>query len=317
LFSDFPSLFFDLRKIRIFYLIIKFQGESDMRPYRILIAVSLILLMAFFWGCSDDKNPVSSSSTGEISGTITFTGGWPAKGNIQVSMWTSWPPTGPPAAFSAPLTPGVATQTYKISGLSKGPYSVITVGWRDPADPTGAKVIGVYSANDILGVDCKGQFTVQPLPVEISDGNLKAKNVNIRANLDLLQFGEIAGKVNFVGAWPANGEVQVSLWATWPPAGPPAAATAAFAQVPTPQSVSYKIQCLNKGTYPVLSVGWRDPTNPRGAKVLGVYWAQNDSLAVDNAGNMLSGVQPLPIIISDNKLNWSNVDIKANLSIVR
>jgi len=288
-----------------------------MRVPRILITMSLVFLMAFLAGCSDENNPVQSQTSGEISGTITFTGSWPATGNVQVSMWTSWPPTGPPAAFSAVLTPGVASQTYKISGLNNGPYSVITVGWRDPADPTGAKVIGVYSANDILGVDCKGQFTVQTLPIEISDSNKKVANVNIRANLDLLQFGEISGKVNFVGTWPANGEVQVSLWATWPPAGPPAAATAAFTPVTTPQSVVYKIQCLNKGTYPVLTVGWRDPLNPRGAKVLGVYWAQSDSLAVDNTGNMLSGVQPLPVQISDAKLYWSSVNIKANLSIVQ
>jgi hypothetical protein len=213
------------------------------------------------------------------------------------------------------LTPGVATQTYKISGLNKGPYSVITVGWRDPNKPTEAKVIGVYSANDILGVDCKGPFTVQPLPVEISDSNMKNANVNIRANLDLLQFGEISGSVNFVGTWPTNGEVQVSLWATWPPAGPPAAATSAFTPITPPQSVSYKIQCLNKGTYPVMTVGWRDPANPRGAKVLGIYWANNDSLAVDSTGNMLPGVQPLPITVSDAKMNWSNVNIKADASI--
>jgi hypothetical protein len=279
--------------------------------------MSLVFLMGLMLGCSEDKNPVQSQTSGEISGTLTFTGTWPTKGNIQVSMWTSWPPAGPPAAFSSPLTPGVATQTYKISGLNKGPYSVITVGWRDPADPTGAKVIGVYSANDILGVDCKGQFTVQPLPVEIADGQLNFTNVNIRANLDLLQLGEIAGNINFVGTWPANGDVQVSLWATWPPAGPPAAASTAFTPIIAPQSVSYKLQCLNKGTYPVLTVGWRDPANPQGAKVLGIYWAQSDSLAVDNTGNVLSGVQPLPIIVSDSKLNWSSVNIKANLSIAQ
>lgn len=289
-----------------------------MRAYRIIAAMSLVLFMALMFGCSEENNPVESqNSTGEISGTITFTGAWPTKGNVQISMWTSWPPTGPPAAFSAPLTPDVAIQTYKISGLNKGPYSVITAGWRDPADPTGAKVIGVYSANDILGVDCKGQFTVQPLPVEISDGNLKVTNVNLRANLDLLQFGEIAGKVNFVGTWPSKGEVQVSLWANWPPAGPPAAATAAFTQVTTPQSVSYKLQCLNKGNYPVLTVGWRDPLDPRGAKVLGIYWAQSDSLAVDNTGSLLPGIVPLSINVSDSKVNWSNVNIKANLSIVQ
>lgn len=290
-----------------------------MRKLRIVLMMGLVLSMALWLGCSDDKNPVQSSTTTEISGTITFNGTWPAQGNIQVSLWTSWPPAGPPAAFSAPLTPGVATQTYKISGLSKGPYAVITAGWRDPADPTGAKVIGVYSANNTLaGVDCKGDFTVAPLPVEISDNNPKATNVNLVANLDILQLGAISGKVNFVGAWPAKGEVQVSLWSTWPPAGPPAAASSAFVPVTTtPQSVSYKIQCLTQKTYPVLTVGWRDPANPAGAKVLGIYWSRTDSLAVDGNGMPIAGAQPLPIQVADGKLNLSNVDIKANLSIVQ
>jgi hypothetical protein len=279
--------------------------------------MSGLLFIAFILGCSEKNNPVESQTAGEISGTITFVGTWPATGNVQVSMWTSWPPAGPPAAFSSVLTPGVATQTYKISGLNNGPYSVITVGWRDPADPTGAKVIGVYTGNDILGVDCKGQFTLPALPIEISDSQRKVANVNMRANLDILQLGEIAGKVNFVGNWPTTGDVQVSLWASWPPAGPPAAATSAFAQVTTPQSVSYKIQCLAKNNYPVLTVGWRDPANPAGAKVLGIYWAQSDSVAVDATGMPIAGVQPLPIQISDTQLNLKNVDIKANLSIAQ
>ncbi|GEM_PF-355708 len=287
-----------------------------MRTFRILLMMSLVLGIIFVLGCSDEKNPVQSSTTTEISGTITFNGTWPAKGNIQVSLWTSWPPAGPPAAFSAPLTPGVATQTYKISELAKGPYAVITVGWRDPADPTGAKVIGVYSAtNTLAGVDCKGDFTVAPLPVEISDSNPKVTNVNLVANLDILQLGAIAGKVNFVGSWPSKGEVQVSLWATWPPAGPPAAASTVFAAGNNSQS--YKIQCLAQKTYPVLTVGWRDPANPAGAKVLGIYWAQSDSLAVDGSGRPITGANPLPVQITDGSLNLSNVNIKANLSIVQ
>jgi len=287
-----------------------------MRIFRILLTTSLVFCMVLWLGCSDEKNPVQSSTTTEISGTVTLNGVWPAKGNIQISLWTSWPPAGPPAAFSAPLTPGVASQTYKISDLSKGPYAVITVGWRDPADPTGAKVIGVYSANNTLaGVDCKGDFSLAPLPVEISASNPKATNVNLVANLDILQLGAISGKVNFVGAWPAKGDVQVSLWATWPPAGPPAAASTVF--VSGNNSQSYKIQCLAQKTYPVLTVGWRDPANPAAAKMLGIYWSQADSLAVDGGGRPLAGAQPLPVQVVDGKLNWSNVNIKANLSIVQ
>ena len=287
-----------------------------MRTVRILLMMSLVFFMVLVLGCSDDNNPMQSSNTTEVSGTITFNGAWPTKGNIQISLWTSWPPAGPPAAFSAPLTPGVNKQTYKLTDIKKGPYAVITVGWRDPADPTGAKVIGVYSANNTLsGIDCKGDFTVAPLPVEITDSNPKATNVNLVANLDVLQLGAIFGKVNFVGAWPSKGEVQVSLWSTWPPAGPPAAASAVFTAGSNSQS--YKSQWLTQKTYPVLTVGWRDTANPTGAKILGMYWSRTDSLAVDGSGRPVSGAQPLPVQIVDGKLNWTNVDIKANLGIVQ
>jgi hypothetical protein len=126
------------------------------------------------------------------------------------------------------------------------------------------------------------------------------------------QFGSISGIVTFTGTWPSTGDIQVSIWASWPPQGPPAEATDPLTQG---QSKTFKIEGLSKGTYPVVTAGWRDPANPAGAKVLGIYWSKTDSIGVDTTGNVLSSVQPTPIVISDNKLNYSNIDIKANLDI--
>ncbi len=132
-------------------------------------------------------------------------------------------------------------------------------------------------------------------------------------SVDSEQFGSISGTVTFVGTWPSTGEIQVSIWTSWPPQGPPAAATDPLTQG---QSKTYKIEGLTKGTYPVVTAGWRDPANPAGAKVLGVYWSMTDSVGVDSSGNVLPSVQPTPIVISDDQLNHSNIDIKANLDIV-
>lgn len=130
------------------------------------------------------------------------------------------------------------------------------------------------------------------------------------------EFGEITGKVNFVGTWPQTGEVQVSIWASWPPAGPPAAATDAIpADV---SSFDYKIEGLSKGMYPVVTVGWRDPSNPAGAKVLGIYWDQTDSLGVDGLGNPIVAPEEIKAIeIKDGQMVFTNIDIKANLDIVQ
>lgn len=159
-----------------------------MRTYRILMAMSLALFLAFVMGCGDDKNPIQNPQFGEVSGTVKFVGAWPATGNVQVSIWSSWPPAGPPVAASAVFTSGQNSQTYKLEGLNKGSYPVVTVGWRDPANPAAAKVLGIYWANsDSVGVaDGRGITLsgVQALPVNVADGNLTFTNINIKANLD-------------------------------------------------------------------------------------------------------------------------------------
>jgi hypothetical protein len=159
-----------------------------MRRNRILVAMTIVVVMAFFLGCSDDKNPAQTQQYGEVSGTVKLVGTWPAAGNVQVSIWANWPPTTAPAGASAVFAPGQNTQTYKIEGLNKGSYPVVTVGWRDPANPAGAKVLGIYWANsDSVGVaDGRGITLsgVQALPINVADGNMTFTNINIKGNLD-------------------------------------------------------------------------------------------------------------------------------------
>ena len=157
-----------------------------MRHYGgMLITFAVIVLSGFLTGCGEDENGVQPEQFGEISGTITFVGTWPSTGDVQVSIWTSFPPAGPPAGATEPLASGEAI-TYKIEGLSKGTYPAVTVGWRDPTNPAGAKVLGLYwEQSDSLGVDGTGQVTVLPISIEISDATLVWSNIDIKANLDI------------------------------------------------------------------------------------------------------------------------------------
>ncbi len=150
------------------------------------LIVILVFGLIAATGCSNDNNPANAQQFGEISGKVTFVGTWPKIGDVQVSIWTSWPPMGPPAAATDPMPSGQNVQNYKIEGLSKGSYPVVTVGWRDPNNPAGAKVLGVYWANkDSVGVKPDGiSFIGQPIPIEISDNQLVWKNIDIKANLD-------------------------------------------------------------------------------------------------------------------------------------
>ncbi len=152
-------------------------------------ALMVLGLSVLLLGCSKEDNPVQAEQFGEISGTVTFVGSWPQVGEVQVSIWANWPPMGPPAAASVAFQPGQNVQTYKIDGLSKGTYPVVTVGWRDPNNPAGAKVLGVYWANkDSVGVADDGiTLKVQPIAIEISDDKLVWNNIDIKANLDIVK----------------------------------------------------------------------------------------------------------------------------------
>jgi hypothetical protein len=136
--------------------------------------IASILLLAFLTSCSDSTS--SSEEFGTVSGTVTFTGTWPATGEIQVSIWSAWPPAGPPAQASEVFTVGENEQTYKIEGLTKGEYPVVTLGWRDPADPANAKTIALYS----------DPVTFAPISIEISDKQMTWKNIDFQADLSVL-----------------------------------------------------------------------------------------------------------------------------------
>lgn len=148
------------------------------------IVMFIILGSLLILSCSKDDNTTNPEQFGSISGTLTYVGSWPSAGDVQISIWASWPPQGPPAAATDPLSQGQST--FEIKGLSKGTYPVVTAGWRDPANPTGAKVLGVYwNITDSVGVDSSGNVNVQPQQIVISDNKLNYSNINIKANLDI------------------------------------------------------------------------------------------------------------------------------------
>ncbi|HQU73453.1 MAG TPA: hypothetical protein PKV71_09725 [Calditrichia bacterium] len=164
----------------------------------LLITALLSLFMAS--SCSDDSTGPDIPDKGTISGTVTFTGTWPATGEIQVSLWTALDPTTyAPTGAPAGATEAIAqTGSYEFSfeGLDDGEYVAIYVGWRDPADPTGARLLGMYWTNpsDAGVVELEvapGVFVTAPVAapstITVSESNRVVSNVNITANLDLWQ----------------------------------------------------------------------------------------------------------------------------------
>jgi hypothetical protein len=149
---------------------------------------------AAFPACEEDDNPTGSGpTTGSVSGTVSFTGTWPSIGDVQVSIYSTLVtppgvPGGPPDAFTDPLDPATdfPTYDYTLAGLDPGDYAAIFVGWRDPANPPGAKLIGVYWVHvDSLGIAVTGlPKDPGPAPVSIQAGD-KLTDLDIVADLDL------------------------------------------------------------------------------------------------------------------------------------
>ncbi|MGH1365315.1 MAG: hypothetical protein ACRBF0_17265 [Calditrichia bacterium] len=151
-----------------------------------------LLFGLFTLSCSDDS-PTEVPEFGSISGTVSFTGTWPAAGDIQVSIYAPltppYVPTGAPLAFTDPIASGVNTYDFNFEGLEKTEYGAIFVSWRDPANPAASKLLGMYwtDATD-AGINVQtGLPTAQPSTITIDDDNIDVTGANLTANLDLAQ----------------------------------------------------------------------------------------------------------------------------------
>ncbi len=167
------------------------------RPFRLLaIAVVLATTLGMLSACDDDEdNPMDGGpTTGKVSGTVNFTGTWPTTGDVQVSIYSTLMtppgvPGGPPDAFTEPLIPATdyPTYNYTLEGLDPGDYAAIFVGWRDPANPSGAKLLGMHWIYvDSLGIAVSG-LPKAPGPTTISvDAGDNITNLDIEADLGLI-----------------------------------------------------------------------------------------------------------------------------------
>ena len=95
--------------------------------------ITRITLASFFLimvSCEDNNtNEEVLAEFGSISGTVNFSGSWPDSGEVLITLDTSYPPQGPPAAFSYITSDDISNgvYNYNFSDLSFRSYEAITV----------------------------------------------------------------------------------------------------------------------------------------------------------------------------------------------
>jgi hypothetical protein len=147
------------------------------------IILSLVALTLFIFAC-EDKKADKKAESGEIMGTVTFTGQWPEEGSVSISLNVNWLPVGAPYSFTT-ITDGDLVggkYDYHFQDVAFGDYALIVVSWKDLSDlnPSSnqyaigahsgspgefyldADVISVTQDNNVLVRDFEADFVLIP-----------------------------------------------------------------------------------------------------------------------------------------------------------
>ena len=152
---------------------------NKIKPISMIILTLLLII-----GCENDS-PTAAPESATISGIITFTGDWPTKDTVAVSLSSNWPPQGAPAASyeitSTDLSNG--TYTYTFENVTFGSYACISVSWQDPtdADPTSnQKILGAYGGVYPFFTAYGG---TDPTTVTVTEADYSKTGLDFSANL--------------------------------------------------------------------------------------------------------------------------------------
>lgn len=153
---------------------------------RWMLVVGIGMTLAACKGSESTQPPV----TGTLQGTITFHGEWPYAGadSVNVSLFTSWPPAGPPVQYiylAPPLNPTdtLHTAPFEISNVDLGTYHV-AAGWHSLLLGYGGTVI-------------------------LSESTLTVDSILFEASFDTLYTRRLSGTLRIEGTWPDPGTYLV------------------------------------------------------------------------------------------------------------
>ena len=152
-------------------------------------------------GPEDDPGEVTTTITHGISGTVTFSGEWPATA-VEVRPVTStvFPPEMDDILYGDSIPVDASTYKYEFE-LPPGTYKIFGIAWRNEgADWNYPSFCGTYYSKE-------DDDSLAPSFITIPDENTVVSRVNIgvdRSMAHAVSNAKITGSVTFSGTWPGD-----------------------------------------------------------------------------------------------------------------
>jgi hypothetical protein len=166
----------------------------------------LTTLLALLLGCDKtgptDPDPIIPTTiTHGVTGTVTFTGQWPAKAD-EIRLVTSkvFPPQMSDIMYGVSIPVDSLTYDYEFE-LDPGTYKIFGVAWRsEGAAWNYPSFCGTYYSKE-------DDDSLAPSYITIADDKSVVSRVNIgvnRSKAHVVSNAKITGTVAFNGTWPGN-----------------------------------------------------------------------------------------------------------------
>ena len=124
--------------------------------------------------------------------------------------------------------------------------------------------------------------------------------------------GSIAGTIKYIGSLQPDGSVNLNLWKDWPTVAAPVVSMPLDA---FRSSEDFVLANLAQGSYAALTIDWKPDDGNLPEKVLGVYWANSDSVGSNGSKTLL--VTPAMLEIKSENLTLTDVKVKVDLGLIQ
>jgi hypothetical protein len=172
-----------------------------MKIHLFLLTALLGLLLGCKSGVDPEPEPDPKITCG-VTGTVTFTGQWPANA-VELRMITSrvYPPVMADIIYGDSIPMDTSAYNYEFA-LDPGTYKLVGIAWRNEgADWNFPSICSFYFTGN------SQEDSLAPAPVTIANDSDVVRRVNMkvdRSKARIVSAAKITGAVTFSGDWPGD-----------------------------------------------------------------------------------------------------------------